>query len=234
MSPTTRSRSGVTLNDPVQAGIVDAHEDFTKAYDEGLRRTGMQDNAWRRPRFFHLVQLFRLTRGLYGTTAEAGVFRGLASYLLCHQQRLERADFDGSGHLAIDSFQGLSPATEEDGPRDYRGRFADTSLEIARATLSEFPLVDIVQGWIPDVLDQLPERSYRFVHVDVDLYRPALACLEYFFPRLTPGGLLVVDDYGPWPNDDFPGCRRAVDEFVQQHDLPMSALDTGNALLIGR
>lgn len=223
-----------TVNHPVQPFIVDGHTGFTTDYEQGLRLTSMRDNAWRRHRFFHLAQLFGLARNLPGATAEAGVFRGLGSYLMCSRSRREHPGFDGAGHFAIDSFEGLGQPSAEDGPAECAGRFSDTSLEVAQSTLADFPAVTFLKGWIPEVFDQLPDQHYRFVHVDVDLYDPTLASLEYFYPRLTPGGVLVVDDYGPWPNGDFPGCKRAVEGFAAEHGLAFAGLDTGNAVFVRR
>ena len=51
------------------------------------------------------------------------------------------------------------------------------------------------------ILETLAETRYRFVHIDVDIYEPTYACLEYFHPRMVEGGLIVIDDYGfpSWP-----------------------------------
>lgn len=223
-----------SLDQPVQPRIVDADGAFTRRYERGLALTDMQDNAWRRPRFYHLAQMFALTRGVPGATAEAGVYRGLASYVLCEMRRAEDPGFDGVGHFAIDSFEGLSEPTEADEHPGYAGRFADTSLEIAQKTLADFPGATLVKGWIPEAFDELPEQTYRFVHVDVDLHDPTMDSLAYFYPRLSAGGVLVIDDYGPWPNGDFPGCKLAVDAFAAGHGLSIAVLDTGNAVLVKR
>ena len=50
-------------------------------------------------------------------------------------------------------------------------------------------------------------------HVDCDWYDPVLHCLDVMWARLSPGGVIVVDDYDAWS-----GCRKAVDEFVAGHD----------------
>ncbi|MDY0301371.1 MAG: TylF/MycF/NovP-related O-methyltransferase [Trichlorobacter sp.] len=225
----------ITLENLVQPFIVNSHSDFVTIYEEGLRLTEMQDNSWRRPRFFHMVQMLRLTRGLAGMTAEAGVYRGLASYLICRTRQQEAGGgFNGTGHFALDSFAGLPEPTRKDGYLRCAGRFSDTSEEIARRTLEHFPGVEILKGWIPEVLSELPDQTYRFVHVDVDLYDPTIACLEYFFSRLLPGGIIIVDDYGPWPTGEWPGCRAAVHEFSYRHSMPFATLDTGNVVIVKR
>ena len=67
-------------------------------------------------------------------------------------------------------------------------------------------------------LRRIPEvesKKFAFVHVDVDLYQPTLDSLKFFYPRLLPGGVIVVDDYG---YSVFPGAKRAVDEFLRGTD----------------
>jgi len=228
------STAAISIDQPVQPAIVDACPHFGADYASGLERSGLADNAWRRPRFFHLVQMFRLTAGLDGATAEAGVFRGLASYLLCCEQRRETPGYAGAGHFGIDSFEGLPTPGHVDADPSYAGRFADTSLNTARDTLGEFPRATLIKGWIPDAFDELPEQQYRFVHVDVDLHDPTRDSLAYFYPRVVPGGLIVVDDYGPWPNGDFPGCKAAVDQFAARQGCAVATLDTGNAVIFKR
>jgi hypothetical protein len=121
----------------------------------------------------------------------------------------------------FDSFAGLSaPQAEDlaqgDTPGAARvegmrkaGAFR-ASLEEVRANLADFPAIDYRPGWIPDSLRGIEERSYRLLHLDLDLYAPTAGALEYFWPRLLAGGYVVCDDYG------WPGGRRAIDEFAQR------------------
>jgi O-methyltransferase len=67
------------------------------------------------------------------------------------------------------------------------------------------------------------------VHVDVDLYEPTRACLEYFYPRMAAGGIILCDDYG---TPAFPGARRAWLEFCEGAKLGFIALPTGQSVLV--
>ena len=207
---------------------------FDELYDAGLRSAEMPDNARRRPRFYNLAQVFNLSRPVPGETAEVGCFRGLSSFLICHLVKRSAPHFTGATHSVVDSFEGLGPPSEEDElPPDVEGRFSTTSVEHVRRTLAEFPDVRIYQGWVPGVFLALPERRYRFVHVDVDLYEPTRDSLEYFYPRLHRGGMIVVDDFGPWPGGGkYPGCSKAVLEFCEPRGLEVAALTTGNAVIV--
>ena len=138
----------------------------------------------------------------------------------------------------VDSFEGLSgPSAQDaigvtpDGQPLYpmgKGHFA-TPVEHVRGVLTEFPKTAVHQGWIPQVFSGLPEKMWSFVHIDVDLYEPTLACLEYFVPRLQPGGVIVNDDYA---SPLFPGGGKAWEDYSERHKFSFVALDTGQAVLI--
>ncbi len=211
---------------------------YMEKHERSLVAAGVVENLNRIPRFYNLINLFGLTRGLAGHTAEAGCYRGQSSYLLCNEMRLEKPGFTGLGHTIFDSFEGFAEPIQEDGNYaqkrfdDYA--FTDTSVEHVRNTLKDFPEVEIHKGWIPSVFSNVEDREYRFVHIDVDMYEPTLAGLEYFYPKLVPGGVLVVDDYGPWPKGAYVGCAAACHEFAQKHGVGFAPLNTGNAIFLKR
>ena len=65
---------------------------------------------------------------------------------------------------------------------------------------------------------QLPTvQLFCLVNLDADLYNPTKAGLEYFYPRLSPGGVIIIHDY----NYKWPGIKKAVDEFVQTIPEPL-------------
>ena len=74
-------------------------------------------------------------------------------------------------------------------------------------------------GWIPGVLQTLPEQAWAFVHLDLTLYEATLAALRYFYPRLAEGGVIICDG-----SAFCPGVQRAVDEFSDTEDVPYALL----------
>jgi predicted O-methyltransferase YrrM len=214
---------------------------------EALDRTGSAlpplKVLHRRSAMQALVAYFLYARTLPGRWAECGVFSGCSSLTLCLAARSMDPAFDGTGLHLVDSFEGLGPANE----RDYlsvqgadgaetlvppvlgEGTFR-TDVALVKAAFADFPGVTFHTGWIPDVLATLPEARWSFVHVDVDLYAPTRACLEYFLPRLVPGGLIVCDDYGAAAT--FPGAARAWDEVCEAEGLPFVELPTGQAVIL--
>lgn len=223
--------------DPQVGRIIHFKNDalFSKIYGQALRAAQQGDNTLRRMRQFNVASFLATTKGLPGSTAEAGTFRGLSSYVVCAYQKHDNPTFDGSTHHIFDSFRGLSPARPEDQPpkgiksNAQTGRHA-AGMDIVRQTLSDFPEVKMFKGWIPDVMKEAPAgATYRFAHIDVDLYEPTLGAAEYFLPRMVPGGIVICDDYGflSWP-----GATQAIDESAKKHGFRVACLSAGNAVLM--
>ena len=213
---------------------------FDEIYVAGLLATGTCPTPiGRRERLMQLVELLCATADVPGAVAECGCYLGLSSYLLC--SFLTRSDplFCGSGYHIFDSFQGLSePTADDDVPDDWenaknlrvmtqRGRFA-APLDEVKANLRDFPGITFHPGWIPLTFKGLPETRYRFVHVDVDLYDPTLDAFNYFYPRLSAGGVIASDDYS------WPGARMAIDQFCMERGLALRVTACNQAVIQNR
>ena len=220
-------------------GDFEHDELFKSVFRAGVKASGStHDTEAVHQRLYNAVQFLRYTLDMDGEVAECGVFQGLSSYLFCSYVRLSRPDFKGRGYYVFDSFAGLSEPRPQDLTRPegalnigFRraGAYKGT-LETVKATLQEFPEIDYHPGWIPDSFAGIPEKKYKFVHLDLDLYEPIKGSVEYFYPRMVKGGIIVIDEYAlcRWP-----GARQAVDEFCQANRLitPIE-LTTGNGVII--
>jgi hypothetical protein len=73
-------------------------------------------------------------------------------------------------------------------------------------------------GWFQDTLRVVPDNldAIAVLRIDGDWYESTKICLETLVPRVSPGGIVVIDDYGKWP-----GCRKAVDEFMAALPRPL-------------
>ena len=212
--------------------IYEEDSDFRRFYAEGLAKTGTPDvlvdgYPKRFVRFYNTAQYFLASQRVEGTVVECGCWRGLSMFIFASLERLTRPHFKGAGFTIVDSFEGLGEPGHHDPASTPAGHFA-CDRDVVRGNLDAFPQVELVKGWIPEVLQSLPESRYRFVHVDVDHYGPIHGALEYFVPRLEPGGFLVVDDYG---SGAFPGAKRAVEEYASRHRVPFVGLSSGQAVM---
>jgi O-methyltransferase len=213
---------------------------FLDFYDQSVRQTGSEDQRQPFPhRLYNTLQAFCSVAERDGWIAECGCFRGLSAHLISSHQRHFKKDFDGEGFQLFDSFAGLSAPTAEDmvgleeglqgGTRSCKAGAFAASLDHVRRSLQEFPKIEFHPGWLPESLNPGLGKAYKFVHIDLDIYVPIKGALEFFYPRLVPGGILVLDDYGfiRWP-----GARKATDEFCAARGLRPIVLSTGNAILL--
>ena len=251
-------REEVTAVNSVATGSVEHHQNvlfgeimlgninFLELYYHCMNVTGTGQADWkwyRRPeRALHLAQYFRYAMKLEGEKCECGVFRGFSALMLNLLAKQENPVYSGEDFHIVDSFEGLSQPGEEDlveiqkpdgiGIEKFHSNAAgtfSTPIEHVDKVLTDYDQLKLYKGWIPDVLDCLPEKKWSFVHIDVDLYEPTLNCLEYFYPRMTPGGVIINDDFS---SPAFPGGGKSWTEFCAHHGVPFVELDTGQAVII--
>lgn len=159
---------------------------------------------------FMIYSLARAQAAQPGAMAEVGVFRGASAKLIC-EVKGERELF------LFDTFSGLPPAAKEDRGVHRENQYA-CSLEEVQAYLEGYSGVRYFKGMFPDSAVGVPEREYSFVHFDVDLYEGTKACLEYFYPRMMAGGVMISHDYGL-----LAGVEQAFQEFFA--DKPESIIE---------
>lgn len=183
-------------------------------------------NGMNTDRRWMLYQLMRLVKNIPGDTAECGVYRGAGSYIICKINQ-ENKSFQKK-HYLFDSFEGLSEPLKSDGEYWTQGDLS-CPLEILKNNLSEFSRVSIHQGWIPERFSDVEHLTFCFVHIDVDLYLPTFDSLNFFYPRMSKGGVIICDDYGC---TTCPGATKAIDQFLQDKKEKMIALSGGGGFLI--
>jgi O-methyltransferase len=170
----------------------------------------------RHERLFTIWQALANTRHITGSgMAEIGVWRGGTSYLMAKgRKRLAGID---APLIVIDTFEGHPGDTldAEVDPYQRAGGFATTSLKRVQRYLQEFPLCEALQGEATKLLPTLPNESYFLVHIDTDIYASSAECLRYFYARLVPGGIIVIDDFGA---KKCPGVAKAVHECLPTMD----------------
>ena len=175
-------------------------------------------------RKFFLRELLKLVDGIEGDTAEAGVYLGASSWFICEARKGH-----DSVHWAFDSFEGLSTPTEQDGAY-WHASDLTAAEDQARRVLEPYG-AKVLKGWIPEVFERADIDALAFAHLDVDLYEPTLASMEFFYPLLVPGGVIVCDDYG---FDTCPGATEAVDGYMSGRPEPVLHCPTGQGVIIKR
>ncbi len=180
-------------------------------------------------RFFNFwFQVERLKKEkVSGSFAELGVYKGHSASII------HLMDPSREFHL-FDTFEGFQQKDldiETGKAATYTvHNFADTSIKRVRQKLKSDKFI-FHKGYFPETTDDTVNEKFALVNMDVDLYNPTKAGLEFFYPRLSPGGVIIIHDYNP----DWPGIMKAVDDFVQTISIPIVPLsDTDSSVMLFR
>lgn len=152
---------------------------------------------------------------IQGAVAEAGVFQGDFSAEI-------NQNFPDRKLYLFDTFEGFDDRdlSYEDNYESNPGRgdyFAATSTDLVISKLKYPMLAEIKKGYVPETFVGI-EDTFCFVSLDMDLYKPTQRAMEWFWPRLNSGGVLLIHDYFD-ETGTFPNLKQAVIEFVETNDI---------------
>lgn len=107
----------------------------------------------------------------------------------------------------------------------------ETSMDRVRANYAEWPNAIVVQGAVPDVLQTLNVSRVAFLHIDMNCAYPEQRAIEYFWDRLSPGALVLLDDYAYFGYE----CQReSMDQVARSLGFSILSLPTGQGLIVKR
>jgi O-methyltransferase len=168
-----------------------------------------------------LINAVRATENIAGEVAEVGTYRGASARLLRH--------YGAPGKIlhVFDTFAGLPPPGEHDA-EFQKGQFA-SELDDVRAYLGETGVEYHVGRFPESADDRVRALRFSFVHLDVDLYQGTLDCLDFFYPRMNPGAILVSHDFGA---DRAPGVVKAFAEYFEPRQVPYVQLSGYQGMVV--
>lgn len=150
-----------------------------------------------------------LAKRIPGDFLEAGVWRGGASIFM--RAILKAWEVEDRCVWMADSFEGLPQAD----PSSYP---PDAGLESMLSNFARYGLLDqqvrYIKGGFQDALPQAPIGQLAILRIDGDLYQSILEALKHLYPKLAPGGYVIVDGYGMVPE-----CKQAVHDFRAEQGI---------------
>jgi O-methyltransferase len=170
-----------------------------------------------------------LRRGVPGDLIEAGAWRGGATIFM---RAVLAAYGDTERRVWVaDSFEGLpKPDPErfpaEAGDRHWTWDQLAVSLEEVKANFDRYGLLDdqvrFLPGWFRDTLPAAPIDRLAVLRLDGDMYGSTMDALEALYPKLSPGGYVIIDDYG-----NIAQCKEAVTDFRNANGIidPIETID---------
>lgn len=167
-----------------------------------------------------------------GDIVECGVWKG-GSMIAVARTLIELNDWSRNLYL-FDTFEGMTEPSEKD--VDYKGFSASKSLTSSSkeedinsiwcyapldAVKMAFKSVDydnnkihFVKGKVEETIPSEAPKTISLLRLDTDWYESTKHELIHLFPRISPGGVIIIDDYGHWQ-----GARKAVDEYIEQNKI---------------
>jgi O-methyltransferase len=173
----------------------------------------------------NLVSLYTLARrvneeNLEGDIVECGVWNGGSAALMALAAKQTEKDRHRTIWL-FDSFSGLPPPGPKDGVAENQHYFEGFNCgsltkvaEVFRKLGLAMDDVCVQSGWFDCVVPNAAVDRISLLHIDADWYESVKVVLTYLYPKVVPGGFIVLDDYGYWP-----GCKRALDDFMAESKI---------------
>jgi len=186
-----------------------------------LRLEGYTMTSSRRGRTLHRLAATAHAEGVPGALVDCGVWNGGSTVLLSRGAPEREA-------WAFDSFEGLPEPGALDGAASFEHvgdcLGSEERLQEAFRRYGDPARLTVRKGWFEDTLPRAVEEidAVAVLHCDGDWYEPVLLTLETFYPKVSSGGFVVIDDYGHWI-----GARKATDEFRRGLgiDAPLERVD---------
>ena len=170
-------------------------------------------------------------RNVCGSIAELGVFRGDFTVVL-------NKIFNSTKMFLFDTFEGFdekdvkadSAIENKEGESE---KFKDTSVEYVLSRLSDSSRVVVKKGYFPETYDsETAAEEFKFVSIDLNLEKPTWDALELFWPKLVPGGYILVSCYyAPF----YEGTRKAVNSWCLKNGVtPIPMADFYGSVLLAK
>ena len=170
-------------------------------------------------------ELYKKIIQIPGAIVECGVYKGASLTRFAAFRNLLDNQINRK-IVAFDTFESF-PETKFADDIPLRQEFIDDSGDqsISKSQLEKIfhekkcsELVELIDGDIcetlPKYVDENPDFKISLLNLDVDVYEPSVIILDYLFPLIVKGGILILDDYGT-----FPGETQAVDEFINGQSI---------------
>lgn len=196
------------------------NDEDIKLYELGRLISKSPFDYEKKMRFYSLIQIIKniLKNDNVRDFVECGCWKGHSSFIISELIKKSKKKIYFN---IFDSFEGLSNITKKDEDLFYektkfknsvKNQFSSSENFLKNTVLKNFKFIKIYKGWIPSRFFILKKKKFSFIHIDVDLYEPTYQSLEFFFPKLIKGGVIICDDYN---NARFEGSKNAWDTYFE-------------------
>lgn len=207
---------------------------FKRAYQRGVQAAG-KDYQW----------YWRVHIGLWaaataiklpGDFVECGVNRGFLSSAI-----MQQLDWDTTQRMfyLLDTFQGIDAkylseleikgGVLERNQSEINSGFYTQNLKEVEDNFAEWKNKKIVVGSIPETLPGITSEKIAFLHIDLNCTEPEVAALDYLWPKLVCGAVVLLDDYAYF---GYQPQKEGMDDWAKLHNVAIASLPTGQGLIV--
>lgn len=199
--------------------------DFARGYEAAQKQEYLPNfDAWK----IHIHQwAAHHAARLGGDFVECGVYRGriaMSNMVYLHFEELRDRRY-----YLFDTFTGLDPLLSTARElQQYKLAYPE-SYEFVKESFQRFPNVVIVKGSIPTTLSQADGIKVAYLSIDMNSVSPEIQAMEFFWPKLIFGGMVILDDYAQMCHEPQ---KKAMDAFASARRIKILSLPTGQGLII--
>jgi predicted O-methyltransferase YrrM len=167
-----------------------------------------------------LITSVEKTKNIPGEIIEVGVYQGGSAKVIYDNMSDDKKLF------LCDTFEGLKDSTEDDDCWIKNGDYT-ADFDMVQESFPDKERVKLIKGYFPDsATEEIKELNFSFAHLDVDTYTSTLNSLEFLYPRMSKGGIIMSHDY-----NSIPAVTRAIDEFFSNKPETVNT-PTGTQMMI--
>jgi hypothetical protein len=166
-----------------------------------------------------------------GDFVECGVNTGMMSLAVCDYVDFNRT---GKSFWLFDTFRGIpveqaNSEDEREHVRSHNDMHYFDCYELAKENFSRYPKANLVRGTVPETLQSVQIDRVSYLSIDMNLALPERAALEHFWPKLSSGAIVLLDDYGFRGYEDQ---HREADSFAATANVSILSLPTGQGVIL--
>jgi O-methyltransferase len=167
---------------------------------------------------------------LEGDFVECGVHTGILSLAICHYLDFNERDkkfylYDTFEGIPVDGLKGAELILAN----SHNKEIYFDCYDITKENFSEFANVQLVKGMIPESLRSVNIDKVSYLSIDMNNSIAEVNALEYFWPKLSPSAIVVLDDYA-WQRHETQ--KHAIDQFASSVNVAVASLPTGQGIII--
>jgi O-methyltransferase len=196
---------------------------FDTAYRVG-KSTGSWGTMDLRWRVFVACWAAQHAKSLPGDFVECGVSRGGMARAV-----MEYVGFSGLNKTfyLLDSYNGI-PEEMKLSSAPVQFDYSDC-YDAVKQTFASFPNARVIRGTVPTTLRHVDSTQIAYLSIDMNCAEPEIAAAEFFWDKLSAGGVILLDDY--CYSEDYRLQNRAFQEFAKRRGIEVLALPTGQGLI---